>query len=351
MIQRQRVIQDTPDSIINKDHTYNTGTFKTYFKNLNFKDHKRPIFKRLINSQLLTEWQAVEVLTDDYFLLVAVLKFSVLNKSLFLLYDRNNDILHDFSSSSKFLHKSHVSKSLENKNTSLRQTHTTSIEITNELEKNKLYIKGYGHKKDISMLFDIDFDTVSEPSVFVFPMTNKHTVYTEKDFLSCNGTIQVNGQNHHLNRHSIGILDDHRGYYPLSSGYDWLACMGAIDYKHRLLKFSLNLTDFYKNEDKEKYSENGYFLEGKFIHLGEVNFTRNGTSWTIKDLEGKVDLTFTNKQESKHIKKHIIKIDYLLSIGSITGTLTLYDGTVVRISNMFALGEKRVTQLLNQDIY
>lgn len=345
-----RPVKETPSSIINEDKSYNTGTFESYFKNLNFRDHPRKSFQKLLNNQLLTEWQAVEVLGDNIFIIVAVYKFNLINKSLFLVYDKENDILHDFCSNTLFKHQSYVSKSLEKGNTSMRSTKTSLIEITNELENKKLYIRGHATKKNQTVEFDITFTVISEPSIFVFPMTEKNIVYTEKDFLQPTGYIKLNDKKHDITQRHIAILDDHRGYYPMSSGYDWLACMGYIDFNHKSRKFSLNLTDFYKNADKEAYSENGYFLDGKFIHLKNVSFTRNGTTWYIKDDTGSIDLTFIDKKHSTHIKKHIVKVDYLLAVGSISGTVTLCDGTKLHIKDMFALGEKRITQICNTKI-
>lgn len=345
-----RKVNDTPNSIINEDNTYNTGIFKSYFKTLNFRDHPRKRFQNYLNNQLLTEWQAVEILGDDIFMIVAIYKFNLINKSLFLVYERETGNLIDFSSNTLFKHKAFVSKSLEKNCTSMRSTKSSLIEISNELEHGKIHIRGYATKKTQKVEFDISFNVISDPSIFVFPMTKNNIVYTEKDLLQPKGHISLNGITHEISPHNIAVLDDHRGYYPLSSGYDWLACMGYIDYNQKLRKFSLNLTSFYKNTDKEAYSENGYFLDGEFIHLKNVAFSRNGNTWKITDDNNSLDLTFTDLKHVTQIKKHIVKIDYLFAVGSISGTVTLCDGTKITINDMFALGEKRITQICNSKI-
>lgn len=345
-----REVKATPNSIINDNSTYNTGTFQSHFKNLNLRDHPRKNFQKFLNNRLLTEWQAVEVLGDDIFIIIAIYKFNLINKSLFLVYDTKKDELFDFSSNSSFKHKSYVSKSLENRSSSMRATKDSFIEITNELENKKLYIKGHASKNNYKVEFDISFKVMSEPSVFVFPMTNKNVIYTEKDFLEPQGYITLNNIRYEIKDNNLAILDDHRGYYPMTSGYDWLACMGYINIKHQSMKFSLNLTDFYKNTDNNQYSENGYFINNEFIHLKNVSFTKNGNIWSIRDDKGSIDLTFIDKQHSTHIKKHIIKIDYLLAVGTVSGTLTLCDGTKIYLEDMFAMGEKRITQVLNTPI-
>lgn len=345
-----RQVNVTPESIINDDNTYNTGIFKSYFKNLNLRDHPRKKLQTFLNNQLLTEWQAVEVLGDDLFMIVAVYKFNLINKSLFLVYERNTGNLIDFSSNTMFRHKAYVSPSLEKSSTTMRSTKNSLIEISNELDNGTLYIRGFAKKKNQKVEFDITFNVISDPSIFVFPMTKNNVVYTEKDFLQPKGHIKLNDVTHKITPHNIAILDDHRGYYPMSSGYDWLACMGYIDYNHKLRKFSLNLTDFYKNTDKESYSENGYFLDGEFIHLKNVTFIRTENTWKITDDNNSIDLTFTDQNHVTQIKKHLIKIDYLFAVGSISGIVTLCNGTKIVISDMFALGEKRITQICNTKI-
>ena len=54
-------------------------------------------------NQLPQETQhTIEVLLEDVFLMAAIFKFNLINKSLFLLYDRTNKKLYDFSSQSSF---------------------------------------------------------------------------------------------------------------------------------------------------------------------------------------------------------------------------------------------------------
>ncbi|XFA98706.1 hypothetical protein ACAG96_07500 [Candidatus Izemoplasma sp. B36] len=346
-----RDILKTPQDIINKDGSYNVGIFDTYFKNLNFRDNKRPILRKFLNNQSLTEWQAVEVLLEDVFLMAAVFKFNLINKSLFLLYDRKNKKLYDFSSQSSFKNKSYVSSTLENNSVSLRETDSSSIRIINELNHSMMHLEGYGNKDNNNLEFKIDFNVIANPSVFVFPMTEKNVVYTEKDFLKPEGFIRLNDKTYKTKESDIAILDDHRGYYPLSSGYDWITSMCEITLDGKKQKFGINLTDFYKNSDPENFNENGYWLNEEFIHLPVVHFKRENNLWYIRDDLNTIDLTFKNLEYVTQRSKHIFKIDYMLAIGELSGTIKTYDNQVIKIDKVFSLGEKRVTQFLNKNIY
>ncbi len=341
-----REVKDTPNSIINDDGTYNIGVFNTYFKDLNFRDNPRPFLRRFFNNQLLTEWQAIEISGKDIFMIVAVFKFNIVNKSLFLVYDKVNDKLYDFSSDSKFKNKSKIAKSLENLDTSFRTTANSSIEISNELNHKRIYAKGHYELGNYNARFDIELQVISDPSNVVIPLKEDNIIYTEKDFLSPLGYIILNKKRHDLTPLDIGVFDDHRGYYPINSGYDWLACMGDVFYQNRLLKISLNLTDFLCSGDQNIHSENGYFMNNTYSHLPKVTFTRNGDIWKISDESGRVDLTFERTNDSKFIKKHIFKVDYMLAIGKLNGTLTLITGVTINIKDMFAVGEKRRTSFL-----
>lgn len=346
-----RKIIKTPLNIINEDGSYNIGVFDVYFKNLNFRDNKRPLLRKFMNNQLLTEWQAVEVLLEDIFLIAAVFKFSLMNKSLLLVYDRKKSKLYDFSSQSSLKYKSYVSSSLENKSTSERKTQNSLIKITNELNNSKLWLEGYFNNQDHELEFNFEFDIDAKPSNVVIPMTEKNIVYTEKDFLKPKGYLKLNDEEYIANNDDLAILDDHRGYYPLSSGYDWITCLTNVEINNEKSKFALNLTDFYKNRDPKNYNENGYWYNGDFIHLPIVHFTRKNDTWIIKDVSDRIDLTFKNIHFITQKNDTIFKIDYMLSFGEISGYIKTENNGTIKLNKDFALGEKRVTQLFNKKIY
>ncbi len=177
-------------------------------------------------------------------------------------------------------------------------------------------------------------------------MTDKHIVYTEKDLFVPEGFITFKGKEHKLSKENITILDDHRGYYPLSSGYDWITCMGNITSNNKQSKFGINLTSFYRNEEPESINENGYWLDGEYHQLPLVTFERQGFNWLITDQEGKVNLAFLERNQYNEKKNMGLKIDYTLAFGTLTGEITTESNEVLKIDEMFSLGEKRLTQLL-----
>jgi hypothetical protein len=346
MIVYPREVKEKQKTILDEENKMKVGVFADYFDEFDLLNNKGTFFQRSLNKLSLTEWQAIEVLHEDIFVIAAVFKFGLMNRSLFILYDRNTREVHDYSSVSFIKNKSVVSKVLTGKSKSVRETDHTSLMISNELEKDKLYFKGSSENLNI----DIEFKRIANPVVVSLQMTQKHTLYTEKDLLQPAGIIHFNNKEYNLNEEDISILDDHRGYYPLSSGYDWFTCMGELQYEGKNKKFGVNLTSFYKNISKD-VSENGFWLDGCFHQLPEVSFERNENIWSINDDQDLVDLTFTVNDSYIEKKNRVLNIDYTLSFGEVSGFVTTATGLKIKISNMFALGEKRITRLPLQSPY
>ena len=340
-----REVKPNTTKLVDDDGLFHLGTFEDYFKDFNLLNFKRPFFKKTINKMLLTEWQALEVLGDEIFMICAVFKFNAMNRSLLMVYEIKENILHDYSSQSLFRSKAKVSPTLIDSSVSSRVNEHSSIKLTNNLENNKLSVKGYASGEK-GVEFDIDFTRIAKPSIISLPMTNKHTVYTEKDLLVPKGYIKLGSKKYDLNDSHITVFDDHRGFYPMNSGYDWITCMGDIEYKNEYSKFGVNLTYFYKNDEPNKYNENGYWLNGEFFQLPSVTFERQNGIWLIKDKEGRVNLEFTNRNQYKEDKKLILVIDYTLAFGELSGTIKTYDNETIKINKMFSLGEKRLTRML-----
>ncbi|AIO19434.1 hypothetical protein KQ51_01558 [Candidatus Izimaplasma bacterium HR1] len=340
-----REVKSTPKSLINEQGELQRGVFKEYFKEFNLLNKKRPILKKLINRNLLTEWQAVEVLAADIFMICAVFKFGVMNRTLFFVYEIKENILHDYSSMSLIGTKANVAPFLEGMSVSSRKTKDTFVKITNNLNNGELYLEGYGNKLDNDIEFALSFKRIAEPSVVSVPMTDNHIVYTEKDLLVPTGYIDFKGKKHSLDKSDVTILDDHRGYYPLSSGYDWVTCMGDIVVDNKESKFGINLTSFYKNEEPEKINENGYWLNGEYHQLPSVEFNREGFNWLITDKDSKVNLVFVQRNCFNEKKNMGLKIDYTLAFGTLSGEIITDDNKVIKVNEMFSLGEKRLTKL------
>jgi len=342
----QRTAIDTPKSLVNDDGTCNYGTFKDSFDSFNLLNYKRKFFSKFIKKMRLTEWEAVEILNDDFFLIAAVFKNGPLNFNLIQLYDIKNNELHDFGSKSLFVKKSQTADNLYHNNVYERNTKTNKLRIINNLDKGYSEIQGSCIKGNKTLEIDIKITRVADPSVVCIPLTTKNPLYTEKDLLIPEGIIKFNGKKISFSKKHIAFIDDHRGYYPYNSGYDWVTTMHDIEYRNKKAKFGINLTSFYKVDEPHIYNENGYWLEGEYHTLPLVKFLRQDNKWHITDENNNVDLTFT--QLNKHqvyFNLLAVKLDYILAFGKISGTIKTKDGDTITIDNKFALGEKRYTRI------
>jgi hypothetical protein len=337
-MKHKRIVKDTPVSLVDEFGKFEFGMFKTHFKEFNFQRFNSGLFKKFKNKWMLTEWQAVEVLAENLFLITAIFKFGPMNKMLLLAYDIEEEKLYDYSETSFFRNKSFVAPTLEKGSTSYRESRKSNIKIINHLEEGRLTLNGY-HE---DVIFDVEFEKISEPSIICIEMDDEKFVYTEKDLLVPNGSIQLNEKIYPLNEKNITILDDHRGYYPLTSGYDWVTTMGTVELNGVQHKFGLNITDFYKNKISEVH-ENGYWLNETFCHLPTASFRREQDTWYIQDDEGVIDLVFTVKKTHKEQKKFPLTIDYILAFGSISGSIKT-ELSEINIKDMFGLAEKRKTK-------
>ncbi len=333
-------------SILDSDNEMKQGIYADYFDNFNLLEKKRLLLKKLVNRNSLTEWQAVEVLHQDFFMIAAIFKFGKMNRTLLLFYDRITDQLHDFSSVSFVKHIAFVANSLTDGAVSQRKAKDSYLKIVNSLNHDKLKLQG----STTDLEFSIDFKRIAEPVVISVPMTKRHTVYTEKDLFVPSGYLTFKGKKYYLTKKDISILDDHRGYYPLSSGYDWFTTLGDIELGGRNRKFGLNLTTFYKNLNSS-ITENGYWLDDKFYPLNSVKFNRKDDYWTIRDSDDTINLIFIVKQRYEDKKQRGLKIDYTLGFGEVSGYIKKAGEPKIIIEKMFALGEKRLTKLPLQKPY
>jgi len=343
----KRVPIKTPDSLINHNKTCNYGTFKTQFKCFNFQNYRLFNLPKFIKKHRLTRWEVVEASFGNFMFLGVVYKVGVLSFNMFVLYDNLENKVYNFGTENLFIKKSKIAKTLLNKEVSEKTTKNDSIKFINEFENNKCQVIGHAKNKTDSIIFDFNLLTISEPSIVSIPLTNNNPLYTEKDLMSINGTFKLNGVELFNETHiNYAIIDDHRGYYPRKSGYDWLTAMSKVKFNDEVCDFGFNLTYFYKNINQDLYNENGYWLNDKYYALPVVKFYRENDIWTIKDDQGIVNITFKVKNNHLIYKNLLLlKIDYLLAFGSVNGYIKTYSGEVINLNEVLALGEKRFTKL------
>jgi hypothetical protein len=143
---------------------------------------------------------------------------------------------------------------------------------------------------------------------------------------------------------ALGLLDWGRGVWTYDNTWKWSAAQGYQQGK--LVGFNLG----YGFGDTSAASENMFFVEGIAHKLGRVEFgipTKQDGSysylepWTIKDDEGRLDLTFVPELDRCDLIDiaHALISDQHQVFGTFTGTVTLDDGSALEICDLRGFAE------------
>ncbi|MGN1096375.1 MAG: DUF2804 domain-containing protein [Christensenellales bacterium] len=346
----------TPDSIVENGQVH-FGTFDAPFKNLNLLDCKKPCGKKMPDSMKkgrLVEWEAFEVHFDEGALISAVYNTGPMGFSIFVWYDKKEDKIYSWRNLVP-KKKAKVAAQLID-DYCYCKTSKSEYRIDNDFLNGKAAAKGYSKGRSGSFEIDVKFERVSPLANGVMPLAKnkdgsfRNALYSEKDFFKATGTITVNGKTYTSNERSVGIIDDHKGYYPFKAHYDWLTTMGVLNDGGKERLFAFNLT---RNQsvDQDSYNENVIWVEGESFPMPPVKFThKNGKKkakeWYVKDEKGLVDITFKiNKVYYSPIHALVIDCYYALPYGYISGYVTDTNGKKYVVDGMLGIGEDKTTRM------
>ena len=337
-ITESRRPQKAPDAIV-KDGKSVFGAFDGPIKNLNIIDAKKPVSPLLpgfAKSLRIREWEAYEVCFDEGFICGAVYDMGIAVFNVLMFYDRAakkvvaNQI---FGAPRKC-----VNDSLINSTNKLK-TGAFETSINNQFQNGKVFIKAdYSPKsnKKTPMAVDVVFTSCAEPSITVMPFGENRPVYTQKEYFRAEGKIKIGDKEFTMNENSVGIIDDHKGYYPLHMHYDWLTGMGISEGKPLGFNLCKNQT-----QSPEKYSENLLWLNGELHLLPPVDFEHlNDGNWRVFDEFGAVDILFEIDDAynlTKGVGMHSTK--YVAPFGTIKGFAKDLSGNKIVLDGLTGMGE------------
>ncbi len=179
------------------------------------------------------------------------------------------------------------------------------------------------------------------PMVTCMPFSQKRGMYSHKCLMPVEGELWIGDELVSFEKESSSIIiDDHKGFYPYRTKYDWATALGFGDNGVRV---GFNLTD---NQvlDQERYNENCYWSDGEMVPLPPVKFVRpNGCKgkWLIQDQEGLVDLEFTPEiHNSVRLNLLLLASKYEGPYGVFNGKVRSVDGRVFEVSDLFGMGEQ-----------
>lgn len=354
-ISPKREAAPTPESIVENGKVH-FGTFDAPFKNLNLLDCVKPCGKMpdCMKKARLVEWEAFEVHFDEGALISAVYNTGPMGFSIFVWYDKKEDKIYSWRNLVPKKKAKVASQLIDDY--CYCKTSKSEYRINNDFLNGKASAKGYTKGKCGKFEIDVKFERISPLANGVMPLAQnkdgsfRNALYSEKDFFKAEGTITVNGKTYTSNERSVGIIDDHKGYYPFKAHYDWLTTMGVLDDNGKQRYFAFNLT---RNQsvDQDSYNENVIWVDGESFPMPPVKFMhKNGKKkakeWYIKDEKGLVDITFKiNKVFYNPIHALIIDCYYALPYGYISGYVTDTNGKKYVVDGMLGIGEDKTTRM------
>ncbi|NLV86976.1 MAG: DUF2804 family protein [Clostridiales bacterium] len=338
ILHKERFPKSAPDCAVSEGRAI-FGAFDGLIKDVNIHEAHRPLSLALptfLNRQRIKEWEAYEVCFDEGFICGAIYNMGSAVFNVLMFYDRVDKTVKArqiFSYPRKC-----VQNSLINSVNSLK-TGAFKAEIRNNLESGRVFISSdYSPRspKHLPMGAELSFIALSSPVVTIMPLGENRPLYTYKNLFKAEGSIKIGDRVFKLNERSLGIIDDHKGYYHRHMHYDWMTCMGFSGG----LPLGLNLC---KNQalEPDKYCENILWLGERGHLLPNVDFQHleNG-DWQVFDKYGSVSLVFHIHDSYKLNRKFLGNgADYTAPFGTVTGFVIDGDGNKITLDGMTAMGE------------
>ncbi|HLP22389.1 MAG TPA: DUF2804 domain-containing protein [Chitinophagales bacterium] len=340
-----RPITTAPEQLVTNGN-YNLGCFNTPVKKANLIDYpnpyKLPLPKALKGLQL-REWQAFQLHGKDHFIMVAIYNAKKISLVQFIVYDikNNKKIKYEKKVPAWQLN---VPDSLYNSvasytsnNFSLRAEHdlaTGKLELTAN-------IKNFGGLPEVKARFKGLHDVKDyTPMVVCNPFSTGRVMYSHKCLMPMSGELTIGDKHISFEKETSQlIIDDHKGYYPYPTVYDWVTGLGR-DKEGRIVGFNLTNNQVI---NQEQYNENCLWLDGALHPLPPIKVSRpdgvQGT-WQVKDEYDMVNLQFTPIiHTSVNINLLILRSKYEGPYGFFNGYLKKSTGEKVILENIFGMGE------------
>ncbi len=340
-----RHISAAPEKLV-ENGNYHLGCFDTPVRQANLLDYSSPYklpLPRSMRALQLREWQAFQLMGHEHFIMVAIYNAKKISLVQFIVYDIKNNTKIKYEKKvpawdlkvPDTLYNSVASYT--SKNFSLEAKHNLSA---NKLELTAT-IKGFQKLPEVKAHFHGLHDVTNyKPMVVCNPFSAGRVMYSHKCLMPMDGFLTIGDKHLVFNQgNSQMIIDDHKGYYPYPTIYDWVTGMGR-DNENRIIGFNLTNNQVI---EQEKYNENCLWLDGELHPLPPIKVKRpDGVKgkWQISDEYDMVNLEFTPViHTSVNINLLVLRSLYEGPYGFFNGYLKKTTGEKVLIENLFGMGE------------
>jgi hypothetical protein len=322
------------------------ASFDKPIVNPNLINAQRPYMiplPRALKWMQLREWQAFQISNGTHFVMVAIYNAKKISLVQFIVYDIVNN--------KKYRYEKKVAPwsikvpdglfgteaSYASNNFSLFAKH----DLNNNLLGLTASIKNMKGLPDVEAKFTGQHDTTRyQPMVVCMPFSEKRAMYSHKCLMPVSGSIQFgNDVIAFPDKISQLIIDDHKGYYPYRTVYDWVTGMGR-DENGNIIGF--NFTD---NQvlDHETNNENCLWQDGQLTTLPPIKVTRPDGytgNWFVKDEYGVVNLEFRPViHTAVDVNLLIMRSNYQGPYGFFNGFIKNDNRERVQVKELFGMGE------------
>ncbi len=290
----------------------------------------------------ITQWEALEVDTKDITVLSAIQKIAgVAAVTMTLVYVKDEQKVYSWTGID-LADGNTLAKNLINGSVTRTDGLLNRLKITNDFNHGKAVGEGDGVGTAGKISYKFDLTRVSKPSVIVCPFGDNKPLYTQKDLFACKGSLTWDGKTYSTDEDSVAIIDDHKGYYPYNSYYDWVTTMGKLNYDGGNKYFGINLTDN-QSTDPDKYNEDLIWLENDSSRLTPVTFDHPSyNNWKIRDKYGMTNLEMIiGDRNLIQFDLGVMKMNYHITFGTLKGYVYDENGNKYDLTGMPAIGEIR----------
>lgn len=340
-------IDQAPEALV-VEGKFQFGRYASPPGRLNMLDVSRPYHYpvlRFIKRTRLKDWQAFQFGDERWFFFTALYTAKLFSLVIFYAYDRESKKRHGFKhlipgkafSFSDSLSGSRVSWGRKRKH--------FSAECFFKDGRIALDMACVHRNVERSMTGHFEFSCApsqSAPLSVCLPLGMNRAMYSTKLLMPMTGTFTIGGAEHRFETPAaMGVMDDHKGFYPYILRYDWVSGFG-LDAKGRRVGF--NLTDN-QVRDQERFNENCLWINNRIYSLPPVKVTRpQGASgeWIIQDTEGMVDLVFVPTVPNDLVfNAGLLAADYHGPMGRFRGVIKNGTGEKIDAELLFGAGEQK----------
>lgn len=298
---------------------------------------------RALRAWRLKEWQAVQLATPRLFVNVALFDVKLMALRQVKVYDRERKVkhLHERKLGPRSLRLADQLVDSTNRHADKRghlafrnRWEAGTIEVD-------LALAAGGKAPAMRGTFTLHVDR-GAPQTVSLPFTGDVGMCSTKGAFPVTGELEVDGERHvFTEKDAVGLLDDHKGYYPYVMEWDWVTSAAVVGG----VACGFNLT---RNaaRDPERYNENCVWRGAEVGRLPAITVTREkvrqaGERWKIRDREGRVDLDFepTVPGDVK-VNALIVRSKYRGPFGAFTGRLEPEGQAPLSVDGWFGMGEE-----------